>query len=210
MNKNYQEMDQSEAIQRLLSIEELVDNELKSGNPMLTASWDLLNKILNIATGCDNRPIETISRSMKKPLNHVIISCDASITENPGGEVAVGVVIEYKNNEPLHFSRRIRKSKTNNEGEYDAIYFGLTQFAALHNNPGCEIEVRSDSKLVVDQINGTINCNKPELLKKRDNIRELIETLPVPVSFQWRPRNSTPALEQANYLAQDMLGIKRH
>ena len=209
MNKFHKEMDKEEAVQRLQTIQELTQEAICDGRPMLNYSWDLLQKIQSIAAGHDDRPMP-ISEPSVQPLQHIVVSCDASITENPGGRVAVGVVIEVKNEPPIELFRIMPKSKTCNEGEYDAVYIGLTQVMSLKNNPGCEIEVRSDSKLVVDQINNKMKCNKPQLVRRRDAIRELVQTLPVPVSFQWRPRNSTVALERANFLAQDALGVRRH
>lgn len=209
MNKFHEDMDKEEAVQRLQTIQELTQEAICDGRPMLTYSWDLLQKIQSIAAGHDERP-PLISEPTIEPLQHIVISCDASITENPGGRVAVGVVIQFKGEAPIEVFRLMPKSKTCNEGEYDAVYVGLTQVMSLKNNPGCEIEVRSDSKLVVDQINDKMKCNKPELARRRDAIRELIQSLPVPVSLQWKPRNSTPALERANFLAQDALGVRRH
>lgn len=209
MNEYQKEMEWNEAIQRLESIQELAQEALDDGRPMLNYSWDLFQKIQGIARGNDLTPFP-ISKSTIKPLQHVIISCDASITKNPGGKVAVGVVIEFKDEPGIDIFRLMPKSKTNNEGEYDAIYVGLTQLMTLKNNPGCEVEIRSDSKVIVDQINDKIKCNKPELIRRRDAIRELALELPVLVSFQWKPRNSTPGLERANYLAQDALGVPRH
>lgn len=214
------EMDGDEAKQRLLTIAERCQAELNSGRPMLTRDYDVLYSLWRVAWGDDDgdnvKGKEAvyyegpISMARPESLEHVIISCDASITENPNGKVAVGVVIEFKNEKPIELFRKVKKSNTCNQGEYDAVYYGLTQLMALKNNPGCEIEVRSDSQLVVNQLNGKWKCNDPELKRRRDSVLELVESLPVPVSFQWRPRNSTPALEQANYLAQDALGVSRH
>jgi len=209
MNSHQEQMDRAEALQRLMAIQELAQGALDDGRPMLNFTYDLLQKIQGIAHGDDGVPFP-ISKIMTEPIKHIIVSCDASITKNPGGKVAVGVVIQVRDEPPVDFFRVMPKSNTNNEGEYDAVYVGLTQLMALRNNPGCEIEVRSDSKLVVDQINGEMKCNKPRLQRKRDLIRQLIRAIPVPVSIQWRPRNSTPALERANHLAQDALGVSRH
>ena len=139
----------------------------------------------------------------------VIISCDASIKVNPGGPASVGVVIQTPGRQGIEFARPTRAT-TNNQAEYDAVYLGLTTYVDLHNNPGCPIHVRSDSQLVIKQLNLQINCQDPTLIKKRDLIREVANEIPVPVIFEWRPRNSTPELERANYLAQDLLGVARH
>lgn len=198
---------EEEAKERLYITLDLITDFRKQNPPMLTSTWDLLNKVEATILGQEIQP--SISNVKVEPLDHVIVSCDASIKKNPGGPSSVGYVIEYKNEKPLKFSRRTG-STTNNQAEYDAVYSGLTHLVDLKNNPGCEVEVRTDSKLVVDQLNGKMKCEKPELARRRDAILDLVKSLPFPVSFQWRPRNSTPALEEANFLAQDQLGVARH
>ena len=154
------------------------------------------------------------STSSEKPgkavqKDKVIISCDASVKENPGGPAAVGIVIQYKKNDPMEIST-LTKATTNNQAEYDAVYVGLKDFFSIINNPGMPVEVRSDSRLVVQQLKRVMNCNDKVLETKRDLILELISELPVEINFVWRPRNSTPELKLANNLAQDALGVPRH
>ena len=141
--------------------------------------------------------------------NHVIISCDASIKNNPGGPSAIGFVIREPGKKTLKVSNA-SMATTNNQAEYDAVYEALRTFFNLCNHPGCEVEVRSDSQLVINHLNGEAKCQDPILEKKRKGIIEFIEALPVPIKFVWKPRNSTKDLQQANYLAQDFLKVPRH
>jgi ribonuclease HI len=208
--KEQEQMERDEALERLNAISEMIDNVFNNRQPMLVSTESLLERIQNVALGIDDQQAKAKTSPV---LDHIIMSCDASITQNPGGTVAVGAIVEWPDgypNPPMKIQQIMPKSDTNNQGEYDAIYTGLTSLMNLHNNPGCEIEVRSDSKLVVDQLNGRIKCNDEKLKRRKDIILELVTALPVPVRFVWRPRNSTPALEQANYLAQDALGVSRH
>ena len=205
-------MIQEEAEARLNAIAELLDHVFCSDQELLVSTQKLLKRIHNIALANDDY-MEEPSKLKLKP-DHIVISCDASITKNPGGEVAIGAIIEWPRSWEgmvnYQIVRKMPKSNTNNQGEYDAIYIALTDLMNLRNNPGCEIEVRSDSKLVIDQLNGKISCKDKELQRRRKIILETIQAYPVPVKFVWRPRNSTPALEAANYLAQDALGVSRH
>lgn len=139
---------------------------------------------------------------------HTIISCDASIKTNPGGPSSVGFVIRRPNEQPMIVAKPC-PATTNNQAEYDAVYEALTTLFNLVNNPG-KVEVRSDSKLVIDQLNGEMECHDKTLAKRRDAIREFVKALPVEVTFTWRPRNSTPDLETANYRAQEILGVSPH
>jgi ribonuclease HI len=198
-------MDLSEALQRLQSIEDICKRTLTSGRPMMTHEWDLLQQVKSIASANDEPVVRISNQIPQQVLDHVILSCDASITKNPGGRVAIGVTIEYKNEPPIQIGRVVPNSTTNNQGEYDAVYYGLTQLMDLKNNPACLVEVHSDSKLVVDQLNKTMQCKDSTLQRKRDIILELVEHLPVPVSFHWKPRNSTTGLEEANFIFLYML-----
>jgi ribonuclease HI len=190
-------MEDNEIRDRLVAIKELVERHLNSLAPMIL--YDVYAQEEEWGE----------HQLVKKPAApKVIISCDASIKVNPGGPSAVGVVIEI-NGAKLQLSQG-SVATSNNQAEYDAIYFGLTTLMTLHNNAQLTVEVRSDSQLVIRQLNGDIKCNDEKLQRKRDLILEYVKQLPVPVEFVWRPRNSTPELKLANYLAQDFLGVPRH
>ncbi len=197
-----------EAEKKLATIAEMIDEVFNRGTPMLNTTQKLLEQLQIVALGIDEEETETKERKLNK-IDHVIISCDASIKVNPGGPSSVGIVLQIPNEKPLELAQMV-PARTNNQAEADAIYFALTSLMNLKNNPGCEVEVRSDSKLVVDMLNGDCKCHDEKLKKRIELIRELVESLPVPVRFEWRPRNSTPELEMANYLAQDLLDVPRH
>jgi len=197
-----------EANTRLEAIAEMCENEMKTTD-MLVSTAACLRAIRGVAVGEDDYLDEDQSPPLQEKEERVIISCDASVKNNPGGPSAVGVVIVMPNGKRLSISKQARAT-TCNQAEYEAIYFGLISLMNLNNNPGVLLEVRSDSKLVVYQLNGDQECHDEKLQAKRDHIREFIAGLPVPVKFVWRPRNSTPELREANFLAQDELGVRRH
>lgn len=193
---------------KLKNIKDMIDEHLARKPPMLVSSLELLNAIKTIITEEEMEPVQEDVHPASA--GHVIISCDASIKKNPGGPSSIGVVIQHPGQqEPLKISQ-IVKATTNNEAEYDAVYFGLMSLSNLSNNPGTTVEVRSDSLLVIDQLKGTKACRNEKLERRRKLILELAEGLPFPVEWVWRPRNSTPELKEANYLAQDLLEVPRH
>jgi len=198
--------DRTEANGRLEAITTMLDEYFNSAPEILLSTARVLENIQMIASGADDA-LQGSKAAVKQ--EHIIISCDASIKVNPGGPSSVGVVITLLEGKPMNIFRRT-KATTNNQAEYDAVYFGLMSLINLKNNPHCKIEVRSDSKLVVDQLNGDMKCSDERLQEKKQGILELVGTLPVPVEFRWMPRNSTPELRQANFLAQDILGVPRH
>jgi ribonuclease HI len=191
---------------RLEAIQNLISDYIASGKDMLMSTQRLLNDILDIIGDkqMDEAPIEEEEQEQK-----IIISCDASTKTNPGGPAAVGVFIRFPDGKTTSFSKGT-PANTNNEAEYDAIYEALLSFANLLNRPKHSIVVRSDSQLVVKQLRGDYKINNEILQRKNDSIHELARALPVPVEIEWHPRNSTPDLTEANFLAQDALGVKRH
>lgn len=142
--------------------------------------------------------------------NQILISCDASIKKNPGGPSSVGVVIRIPDRKESMEIARVTKSITNNQAEYDAIYTGLVSLLNLFNRPKYPITIYSDSQLIINQLRGKSSCKDTKLANKRDMILEVSKQIESGVTFEWRPRNSTEDLKQANYLAQDILGVKRH
>lgn len=196
---------------RLKAIAELIDRVISSNEPLLVSTMRTLLSIKAIALATEGSapPIPEITPITPPDVDHIIISCDASIKRNPGGPAAVGIVIQRPGVKTIRFAQGT-PSTTNNQAEYDAIYTGLTTLVDLVNSPQYEIEVRSDSKLVIQQLTKEIECNDSKLKNKRDMILELVAQIPALVRFEWRPRNSTPELETANFLCQDALGVPRH
>lgn len=200
-------MTQTDLPQRLETIREIALEVLQNKDSLSVAAYEALLKIYKVASRTDELP--DLALPPQADLKHVIISCDASIKKNPGGPASVGYVIEDKGATPRAFAK-VTPATTINQAEYDAIYEGLTTFFATNNNPGCAVEIRSDSKLIISQLKNEMKCNDSELIKRRDLIQELVGQLPVPVLLIWRPRNSTRAMQEANFRAQDKLGVPRH
>ncbi len=147
----------------------------------------------------------------------ILISCDASITKNPGGDASYGAILRFPGEDkPLSFSGR-GPAKTNNEAELDAIYQGLNSFTGMYLHKSKDIkklEVRSDSQLSINLITGRKKTSAEILKRKAALIAELakqtVALTGMDISFKWKRRNSTKDLEQANYICQDVLSVKRH
>ncbi|MDD5738640.1 MAG: ribonuclease HI family protein [Candidatus Pacebacteria bacterium] len=86
----------------------------------------------------------------------IIINTDGGSRGNPG-EGAIGVVLNDERGTVIkRYGERIGFC-TNNEAEYKALIFGLKkakQIVGKDKIKGYEIEVRSDSELLVNQMNG--------------------------------------------------------
>jgi ribonuclease HI len=90
----------------------------------------------------------------------IIVYTDGGSRGNPG-PAAIGVVIEGLSNEPKQYYEFLGET-TNNEAEYQAIIFALKKIRQLLGKEklkNTEIEIRSDSELVINQLN---SCYKIE------------------------------------------------
>ena len=97
------------------------------------------------------------------------------------------MVIEDENGMRLRGLHRYIGKATNNEAEYHALIEGLK--AAAEWKPD-RLEVYLDSKLVVEQINGSYRVKKPELLPLHMRAKELLgEFAAVVVAHIERERN---------------------
>ena len=203
----------TESEKRLFAIASMIDEYFNSSTPILNSTYGFLENVQKVALGLDQE--DDGPQQINSLFGDCItISCDASILKNPGGPSAVGFVIDFAKKDQANLSTgRFCKASTNNQAEYDAIFFALSALIDLCGgaNITAPINVISDSLLVVDQLNGHKKCNDEKLKHKRDLILELSGSLPrTSVMFSWKPRNSTPALKQANDMAQNLLGVKNH
>ena len=87
----------------------------------------------------------------------IIIYTDGGSRGNPG-PAAIGVVFCNEKGQPIKkYSEYLGKSFTNNEAEYRAVIFALKKFKALFGKKlakNSEVQIKSDSELVVKQLNG--------------------------------------------------------
>jgi len=89
----------------------------------------------------------------------IIIYTDGGSRNNPGN-AAIGVVINNKK------YAKYLGMKTNNEAEYEAIIFALKkakQLIGKKNAKYTEIEIRMDSELVYNQLNGKYKIKEKKL-----------------------------------------------
>jgi len=147
----------------------------------------------------------------------IYYSVDASIVKNPGGPSSIGCVVREPGLQPMAFSR-ISKGTTNNQAEMLAIGQALSNIESnklRYQWKAQQIEIHSDSQLIVDFLNSRKNISDEELLKVCTPVKELFEELLVLfsdklLSIKWLPRCSTPDLKLANDEAQRALGVKVH
>ncbi|KKQ68556.1 MAG: hypothetical protein A2626_02645 [Candidatus Nealsonbacteria bacterium RIFCSPHIGHO2_01_FULL_38_55] len=90
-------------------------------------------------------------------MKKIIIYTDGGSRGNPGHS-AIGVVFcNEKEQQVKSYGEYLGDNFTNNEAEYNAVIFALKKFKAVFGKnlaENSEIEVRSDSELMVKQLNG--------------------------------------------------------
>jgi len=99
-------------------------------------------------------------------MKKIIIYTDGGSRGNPG-PAAIGVVFcNEKHQRFKEFSEFLGDNLTNNEAEYQAVIFALKKFKALFGKKlaqNTEIEIRSDSELLIKQLNGEYKILEPKI-----------------------------------------------
>ena len=98
-------------------------------------------------------------------MKKIIVFTDGGSRNNPGPS-AIGVVIS---NESGHIVKKYSEylgEATNNEAEYQAVIFALQKLKALFGKKlakNTEMEIRSDSELLIKQLNGEYKILEPNI-----------------------------------------------
>jgi ribonuclease HI len=99
-------------------------------------------------------------------MRKIIIYTDGGSRGNPG-PAAAGVVFCNEKGEILKkYSQYLGDGLTNNEAEYQAVIFALNKFKSLFGkklSQNSELEIRSDSELLINQLNGKYKILTPEI-----------------------------------------------
>lgn len=97
----------------------------------------------------------------------IIIYTDGGARENPGpAAIAAAIVMSNEQGVMREYSKFLG-TKTNNEAEYEAIVLALKKVKQLigkKKTQKAEIEIRSDSELLVNQLNGQFKIKEKDLI----------------------------------------------
>lgn len=128
----------------------------------------------------------------------LIIEADGGSRGNPGLSGAGAIVISETGAVLKEISELVGIA-TNNVAEYQALIYGLE--AAFEIDPAAEIEVRMDSKLVIEQMSGRWKIKHPDMLELATKAKKLIAGKQV--SFLWVPREQNGRADLLANLAMD-------
>jgi ribonuclease HI len=140
-------------------------------------------------------------------MKKIIIYTDGGARKNPGPG-AIGVVFTNERGEVFKkYSEYLGENFTNNEAEYSALIFALNKLKQLLGKKlakNTEIEIRSDSELLVKQMKGEYKILEPKiqhLFLEAWNLKLDFKK----VNFKLIPREKN---RQANELVNEVLNIK--
>jgi len=99
-------------------------------------------------------------------MKKITIFTDGGSRNNPGPS-AVGVVFcNEKGQSFKEYGEYLGDNMTNNEAEYRAVIFALSKFKALFGKKiaaSSEVEIKSDSELMICQLNGKYKVLEPNI-----------------------------------------------
>jgi len=128
----------------------------------------------------------------------LIVEADGGSRGNPGPAGYGAVVLDAVTGQVLAERAAAIGTATNNVAEYGGLIAGLQ--AALDLEPG-EVEVRMDSKLVVEQMSGRWQVKHPSMKPLARQAAALVSQLPQ-VRFSWIPREKN---KHADRLANEAM-----
>jgi ribonuclease HI len=144
----------------------------------------------------------------------LVVFVDGASRSNPG-PAAIGVSVRSPDGPEIDSLGTLTGEATNNEAEYTAVIRGLG-LAAAHTRGA--VEVRSDSKVIVNQLNGSYETKEPRLVELQRSVRAA-ETPFSLVHYRWVPREdagsqradglANAALNAAGYPKKVWSGPKR-
>jgi probable phosphoglycerate mutase len=130
----------------------------------------------------------------------LVVEADGGSRGNPGPAGYGAVLTDADSGEVLHREGRSLGTATNNVAEYEGLLAGLR--AARDVDPHADIDVRMDSKLVVEQMSGRWKVKHEGLRPLASEAAELVRGLGS-VRFTWIPRERNTAADALANEAMD-------
>jgi probable phosphoglycerate mutase len=115
----------------------------------------------------------------------LIVEADGGSRGNPGPAGYGAVVRDADTGEIVRSAARALGTATNNVAEYEGLLAGLR--AAIEVDPNADVDVRMDSKLVVEQMSGNWKVKHEGLRPLASEAASLVRSLGA-VRFRWIPR----------------------
>ena len=130
----------------------------------------------------------------------LVVEADGGSRGNPGPAGYGAVVRDAATGEVLAERSDSLGHTTNNVAEYSGLIAGLQAAGAIA--PGADVEVRMDSKLVVEQMSGRWQIKHPAMRPLAAKAREAAAALGR-VSYTWVPRSRNAHADRLANQAMD-------
>lgn len=128
----------------------------------------------------------------------IILFVDGSSRGNPGPSAGAYVILS-KNGEEIEKRGFTLGEGTNNRAEYLALLTGLKRAKEIGAE---EVEVRSDSELMINQLKGIYRVKSRNLLDLYKQVKEICNTFRK-VTFLHIPRNENPLADRLARLSSE-------
>lgn len=132
-------------------------------------------------------------------MRQLIIEADGGSRGNPGPAGSGALVVDAATGAILVEVARFIGVATNNVAEYTALKSGVEQALAI--DPNAALEVRMDSKLVIEQMGGGWKIKHPDMQRLAIEIHGLLQGKPV--SWVWVPREENSRADALANRAMD-------
>ncbi|OAA28627.1 putative phosphoglycerate mutase [Frankia sp. EI5c] len=139
-------------------------------------------------------------------LRRLVVEADGGSRGNPGPAGYGALVRDAGTGEVLAERAASIGSATNNVAEYEGLLAGLR--AAADVDPGADVEVRMDSKLVVEQMSGRWKIKHPSMRPLASEASGLAARFPS-VRFVWVPRDRNGEADRLANEAMDAAAAGR-
>jgi ribonuclease HI len=156
--------------------------------------------------GRPRRPARERPGERLRPVTALVVEADGGSRGNPGVAAGGAVVIDPVSGEVLSRIGVYVGIATNNVAEYSGLIAGLE--AAIDRDPGADLHVRMDSKLVVEQMSGRWKVKHPDMQALWRTAQELVAGRRV--TFEWVPRASNSRADAAANESMDLRDSFRH
>jgi broad specificity phosphatase PhoE/ribonuclease HI len=140
-------------------------------------------------------------------LRRLIVEADGGSRGNPGTAGYGALVRDAETGRVLAERAASVGRATNNVAEYGGLVAGLQ--AALDLDPEAEVEVRMDSKLVVEQMSGRWKIKHPDMQKLALQAQQIARRLRGGVRYSWVPRAQNSAADALANSAMDGVPVHR-
>ncbi|WP_347353771.1 reverse transcriptase-like protein [Intrasporangium sp.] len=140
----------------------------------------------------------------------LVVEADGGSRGNPGVAGYGALVRDGQTGAVLVELAEPLGTASNNVAEYSALIAGLQ--AALDLDPSATVEVRMDSRLVVEQMSGRWKIKHEDMRRLARQARELCSRIVAgggSVDFQWVPREQNAAADALSNEAMDGESVRR-